>query len=161
MDEFPVLIPTLQIGFYQRLQRAKKNYLLPALFAQVGALEIGVLDKQLLEFAGNDKLAFVARHGLRGELLFPVPYLLSARPALIGYYRLLLGFSQKQFYRGVFGKFKRMENTGEITDATEALLPSLCRSLAEQIFPTCTIDWGKPKRVIGKQKLHGSLSSGQ
>ncbi len=94
MDELPILIPTLQIGFYQRLQNAKKNYLLPALFAQVGALDIGLLDKQLLEFAGNDKLAFVARRGLRGELLFPIPYLLSACPTLIGYYRLLLGFSQ-------------------------------------------------------------------
>ena len=27
MDEFPVLIPTLQIGFYQRLQNAKEQLL--------------------------------------------------------------------------------------------------------------------------------------
>jgi len=95
MDEFPVLIPTLQIGFYQRLQEAKQQFLLPALFSQIGELDIGELDRQLLAFVGNQRLAFLAKHGLRGELLFPVPYLLSAKPTLLGYYRLLLGFSQK------------------------------------------------------------------
>ncbi len=134
MDDFPVLIPTLQIGFFQRLQEAKKQYLLPALFEQVGKLDIGLLDQQLLEFAGNDRLAFVARHGLRGELIFPIPYVLSENPALLGYYRLFLGFSQKEFYRGVFSKFKRMEEKGQLSDATSRLLPLLCRSLIESAW---------------------------
>ncbi len=134
MKDFPVLIPTLQIGFFQRLQTAKQQFLLPALFSQVGELDIGELDRQLLEFAGNERLAFLAKHGLRGELLFPTPYLLTAKPTLLGYYRLLLGFSQKEFYKGPFGKFKRLEDKGQITSATAKLLPDLCRSLTESAW---------------------------
>jgi len=134
MNELQIRLPTLQLGFYQRLQEAKKLYLLPALFSLVGELDIGELDKQLLEFAGSERLAFLAQHGLRGELLFPVPYLLSAKPTLLGYYRLVLGFSQKEFYKGDFSKFKRMEEKGILSPATEKLLPFLCKSLIESAW---------------------------
>lgn len=131
MPDFPILTPTLQIGFYQRLKEAQKALLLPGLLDQVGKLDIGLLDRELNEVAGNEKLAFVARRGLRGELVFPVPYLVTTKPSLIGYYRLLLGFSQKEFYRGAFGRFKRMENDGVLSDATSDLLKPLCQSLTE------------------------------
>ena len=134
MNEFPVLIPTLQISFYQRLQDAKRSLLLPALLQEVGKLDIGLLDRQLLEFAGSDRLAFLARYGLRGELLFPVPYLLTSKPTLLGYYRLLLGFSQKEFYRGKFSKFKRLEDKNDVSPATAELVPALCRSLIESAW---------------------------
>lgn len=134
MLEFPILSPALQLGFYQRLEEARKAHLLPALLRQVGQLDIGVLDKELLEFADSDRLSFVAQRGLRGELVFPVPYVLSSKPALIGYYRLLLGFSQKEFYKGPFGRFKRMEARNVLTDATRALLKPLCESLVESAW---------------------------
>lgn len=134
MDEFPVLIPTLQIGFYHRLQDAKKSLLLPALMDQVGRLDIGILDQQLLAFAGKEKLAFMARHGLRGELLFPVPYLLESNPRLLGYYRLMLGFSQKEFYKGQFSRFKNMEEKGRLTNTTSQFVPALCKSLIESAW---------------------------
>ena len=78
MPDFPVLSPALQLGFYHRLEEARKAHLLPALLNQVGQLDIGALDKELLEFAGNRRLSFVAQRGLRGELVFPVPYVLAA-----------------------------------------------------------------------------------
>ena len=131
MSSFPVLSPTLQLGFYQRLREAQEAFLLPALLEQVGKLDIGKLDRQLLEFAGSERLSFMARRGLRGELVFPVPYVLSSKPTLVGYYRLLLGFSQKEFYRSPFGRFQRMENVGTLTGATRALLRPLCESLTE------------------------------
>jgi hypothetical protein len=131
MSSFPVLSPTLQLGFYQRLKEAQRAHLLPALLEQVGKLDIGKLDQQLLEFAGAEKLSFIARRGLRGELIFPVPYLLSSKPTLVGYYRLLLGFSQKEFYKSPFGRFKRMENDNNLTEATHNLLAPLCESLIE------------------------------
>ena len=89
------------------------------------------LDQQLLEFVGRERLSIVARRGLRGELVFPIPYILSSMPTLVGYYRLLLGFSQKEFYRGPFSRFKRMESDGLLTKATGALLPLFCESLIE------------------------------
>lgn len=134
MPEFPVLSPALQLGFYERLEQARKELLLPALLKQVGHLDIGKLDRELLEFAGNDKISFVARRGLRGELVFPVPYVLISKPTLIGYYRLLLGFSQKKFYKGAFTRFKRMEDEDDLTEATYALLNPLCASLIESAW---------------------------
>jgi len=68
---------------------------------------------------------------MRGELVFPVPYVLSSRPTLVGYYRLLLGFSQKEFYKGPVSRFKRMENEDVLTRATSALLEPFCESLIE------------------------------
>lgn len=134
MLEFPILPPTLQIGFYDRLREAERRHLLPALLQGVGQLDIGQLDRELLEFAGNERLAAVARKGLRGELVFPVPYLLASKPTLLGYYRLLLGFSQKEFYRGPFSRFKSMENDAVLTDETGLLLSPLCESLIESAW---------------------------
>ncbi|MCD6289554.1 MAG: XcyI family restriction endonuclease [Anaerolineae bacterium] len=131
MPDFPVLSPALQLGFYQRLREAQKTYLLPGLLELVGKLDIRRLDQELFELAGNEKLSLVARRGLRGELVFPVPYVLSSKPTLLGYYRLLLGFSQKEFYRGPFARFKRLEGEGVITKATSEWLTSLCQSLIE------------------------------
>jgi hypothetical protein len=90
------------LGFYERLKEAQKAHLLPALTEQVGKLNIGKLDQELLELAGSEKLSFMARRGLRGELVFPVPYVLSSKPTLVGYYRLWLGFSQKEFYKSLW-----------------------------------------------------------
>ena len=130
MSKLPVLPPTLQLGFYQRLKDAEKVYLLPALLTHIGSLDIGKLDQQLLQFANAEKLAFIARRGLRGELVFPVPYILETKPALLSYYRLFLGFSQKEFYKGIFSKFKALED-GFLSAAIESLLPVLCDSLIE------------------------------
>lgn len=131
MPNFPTLTPTLQLGFYQRLIEAENSFLLPALLDQVSKLDIGKLDTELSKFAGNDKLAFVARKGLRGELVFPVPYILTSKPTLLGYYRLLLGFSQKEFYRGNLGKFMRLENEGVLSKKTVSLLDDLCLSMID------------------------------
>lgn len=61
--------------------------------------------------------------------MFVVPYLLELNPSLIGYYRLLLGFSQKQFYTGDsglgFGVFKSMETSGKISKTQEPLIEDL------------------------------------
>jgi len=72
----------------------------------------------------------VAAAGLRGELVFPVPIILETSPRLLGYYRLLLGLSQKEFYsKGPFGRFKHLEESGQIIERVMPMLPSLCRSL--------------------------------
>jgi hypothetical protein len=69
---------------------------------------------------------------LRGELVFPTPTVLLANPRLLGYYRLLLGFSQKIFYSSEFGltSFKGLESKGAISDAIKPELTELCRSFA-------------------------------
>lgn len=74
----------------------------------------------------------VASFGLRGEVLFAVPCVLAANPCLLGYCRLLLGLSQKEFYgKGPFGRFKRLEDEGLIPERAAALV----RRIAEPQGP--------------------------
>lgn len=70
---------------------------------------------------------------MRGELVFVVPCLLKHNPRLLGYYRLLLGFSQKEFFnKGRLGRFKGMEETGTVNERTMAEIPDLCSAFAQR-----------------------------
>ena len=131
-NPFPVITPTIQIDFYSRLKEAESLFLLPALLEYTSKLDIAHLDKELAYYAGNDKLKYVAKFGLRGELLFPVPYVLRGKPQLLGYYRLLLGFSQKQMSSTKpFGQFLKMEKDGILNKKSANNLPKLCISFIE------------------------------
>lgn len=92
------------------------------------------LDGELAQYVGAERLQQVARFGLRGEVSYPVPLLLTANPQLLGYYRLLYGFSQKEFYNrrnAPFRPFASMEETGVIPRQRQDEIPDLCRSLIE------------------------------
>ena len=127
--------PNLQIDFAFALKRFRAVYLQSALLETVRDLNIVELDKQLAEFVPAHDLATLAQYGLRAELLFPVPALLEANPYLLGYYRLLMGYSQKEFYGrdkgfGV-GYFKLMEEKGRASARALADLPALCTAFCE------------------------------
>ena len=62
------------------------------------SLDLRTINVELDALVPPNDLAQLASRGIRGELLFAVPCLLNANPKLLGYYRLLLGFSQKEFY---------------------------------------------------------------
>lgn len=129
---FPVLEPDLQIGFYFRLKSIKDLYFYEALSKTVKGLKIKELDKELAQYVSDDGLQRLASFSLRGEVFFPLPTVLRANPSLIAYYRLLLGFSQKEFYsKGPFGKFRRMEDKGEIKIAINPQIEDLCKSLIQ------------------------------
>lgn len=95
-------------------------------------MDIAELDRELAVIVPSSDLALLASRGLRGELLFPVPCLLTRNPKLIGYYRLLYGFSQKTFYTADLGlaMFKPMEDRGMIKESGRGSIPPLCRALA-------------------------------
>lgn len=97
----------------------------------IDAIDLSVLDDQLFEFVPQAKLKALAKLSLRGELVFAVPCLLVANPKLLGYYRLLLGFSQKEFYSTHFGVsgFKSMETKGKLSQKNRDELGSLCTAL--------------------------------
>lgn len=96
----------------------------------VGALDITRLDAELGRLAPKDGLARLAASGLRGETVFCAPLLLKSKPELLGYYRLLLGFSQKAFFAAETGlsKYKALED-GRLPQSLIASLEELCRSL--------------------------------
>ncbi len=125
--------PDLQIEFSVALAEIRRLYLQEALGDTVRTINIAALDKQLGQLVPPDALAKMAAHGLRAELIFPVPTLLKANPHLLGYYRLLYGFSQKIFYTaetGV-GPFKSMEMRGVLSTALEPQLEPLCKELIQ------------------------------
>ena len=125
--------PALQIDFSWALARLREECLQDALARTVLSLDIASLDRDLATYVTAADLAAVASRGLRGELLFAVPYLLEANPKLLCYYRLLLGFSQKEFYGAAYGiaSFKGMEEAGRLSPAVADRLPGLCRALTE------------------------------
>lgn len=131
MSRFKIPEPDLQIEFYHRLENIRRTYLLEALLSVVSKLDIFKIDQELKGLVSNSALQKMAGWGLRGETVFPVPYILKSQPALLGYYRLLLGFSQKQFYgdRYGFAAFKPMESSGRLTFTHVDSIHEFCQVL--------------------------------
>lgn len=130
---FAIPAPDLQIDFALNLAQVRKVYLQDALSETVRDLDIPILDRELAELVAAPSLAILASHGLRGEVLFPVPTILAANPRLIAYYRLLYGFSQKEFYTTATGAsvFKSMEERGTINPRRVEELSEFCRSMCK------------------------------
>jgi len=131
MSPFKIPKPDLQITFFHRLKEIRKTYLLDALLSVVATLEIPKIDAELGNFVSRKGLQKVAGWGLRGEIVFPVPCVLQANPKVLGYYRLLLGFSQKQFYGAQYGlgPLRSMEEKGLLSSGNAAFIPDLCQTL--------------------------------
>lgn len=123
--------PSQQVEFSFALARARGLYLQDALGLTVETLDIAVVDEELARLAPKKLLAAMARHGLRGELVFAAPCVLTANPRLLAYYRLLLGYSQKEFFAAITGAspFKAMEAHGRLPSQNNKNLPLLCEAL--------------------------------
>lgn len=126
--------PDAQIDFASALNRIRGLYLKEALAETVKGLMVPEIDKELASFVPEHSLNTLATHGLRGEWVFLIPLVLKANPRLLGYYRLLLGYSQKEFYGGGtgLGRFKAMEERGVISTTLDGqvgeLAEALCRA---------------------------------
>lgn len=130
---FKIPDPELQIDFFGVLAELRGQYLQQALSQTVRELDVTELDKSLASHVPRDALSALAGHGLRGELMFAVPLVLAQSPRLLGYYRLLYGYSRKEFYTSETGvsRFKSMEERGVLSNANADLLSELCRGLAD------------------------------
>lgn len=124
-------LPYMQVNFANNLAQIRDVYLQDALSAAVASVDVRQIDTELYDFADSACLQLLALHGLRGELLFATPCILRKNPHLLGYYRLLLGYSQKEFYTRATGAgiFKSLEEKGRILKKQDALLPDLCKAL--------------------------------
>jgi XcyI restriction endonuclease len=130
MTDLPIFDPDIQIRFYYRLKSLKEKYFFESLSNTVKNLEIPQIDIQLAQHVDPKCLSKLAEYSLRGEVFFPVPYVIKANPFLVGYYRLLYGISQKKMYsNSLYSKFKRLEEQGKITSKTALEINELCLSL--------------------------------
>lgn len=125
--------PDGQIDFAAALGGLRGLYLQDALSGTVRGLAIPDIDKELAAFVPPHSLAALAGYGLRGELVFPVPLVLRANPRLLGYYRLLYGYSQKEFYNTAsgLGRFKGMEERGVIRNSVSGEVGELAQALCQ------------------------------
>jgi XcyI restriction endonuclease len=101
-----------------------------ALGEALAQIDPAAVKRELSVYIPSDVQRILAAAGIRDEHVFPTPIILKTRPALLGYYRLLLGVPQKSFYRSDMGfsQFKGMEARG-VNEAQENLLPQLSRAL--------------------------------
>jgi XcyI-like restriction endonuclease len=139
--------PSRQLAFHELLVGARKTTLRDALREAVAAIDPNLLQEELSRYAPAKGRKILASAGIRDEEVFPTPVVLREAPTLVGYYRLLLGAPQKQFYTGASGMspFKAMEQRGLMTDRAAAVLPAFCHEmgavlseLVEQLSPTVT-----------------------
>lgn len=129
--DFPAQSADVQIEFWARLQQIRAKFLGDALAQTVATLDVASIDRELVRYVGNERLAPLTVHGLRGEVFFPVPSLLRVKPQLLGYYRLLYGRTQKEFYKAPFARFKPLEERNHLSAPNAELLPALCTSLVQ------------------------------
>lgn len=106
-----------------------------ALSDALGELDPIGTKKQIVQYVPDDAQKILAAAGVRDEHVFPVPAVLEKKPALVGYYRLLLGISQKRFYRkGTgMGPFKSMETRGLLNSKQRPDLEHFCTVMAENL----------------------------
>lgn len=122
-----------QADFAVLLREVRSQMLQPALANTVRGLDIAQLDKELAKNVPAKALSNFSALGLRGELLFATACVIRANPRLIGYYRLVLGFSQKAFYAtgAGTGAFKSAELHGKLSVAADKLVDALCAGFIE------------------------------
>jgi len=160
------LSPSRQVVFHQMLVAARKSVLMDALSKTLGRLDPTITKKQLLDYVPAAAQKILAAAGIRDEHVFPVPAVLEKKPTLVGYYRLLLGISQKRFYRkGTgMGPFKSMETRGLFNPRKRPDVERFCTVMAgnlaelvRQISPQITArDVSElPLLTLGAQ-LYGS-----
>src|ERR1700691_5575618 len=129
------LSPSRQIAFHQLLVAARKSVLRDALSEALAQIDPNAIKKQVTQYVPADAQQILAASGIRDEHVFPLPLVLEVKPTLIGYYRLLLGVSQKRFYRAgtEMGPFKSMEERGLINANRRPPIEKFAEIMAAQL----------------------------
>lgn len=133
MPRFKVPDTGRQVYVAAFLEQVRKSSLHGAVKEVAANVYPQVLREEAVKFAPPDGLSILQRSGVRDEEVFALPSMLEREPGLLGYYRLLLGISQKQFYQTSTGLniFKPMEDRREITVTARPHVAELCSHLNE------------------------------
>jgi hypothetical protein len=116
-----------------QLEQCRSLYLQDALANAISALDLAQVDSELQKFAPAEALRALAVRRLRGELLFAVPSVLAIKPNVLAYYRLVLGYSQKEFFQKCsLGRFQSMESSGKLSPKQANELPALCLAMNQR-----------------------------
>ena len=135
-----IVLPSskLQTSIASSLETFRRLYLQQALSETIRKSDLRAVNAELDSLVPEPDLRDLASRGIRGEFVFAVPSVLRTSPFLLGYYRLLFGFSQKEFYqKSKLGRFETMESRGivpeRVQSEVEALCAAFCRAGSELI----------------------------
>lgn len=134
--KFKPVPANMAIDLYTGLINARRLKLQPALNIAVKAVGVTNIDNDLKRLVPPSALDHVASLGLRGERVFPVPVIIKHSPPLIGYYRMLLGLSQKEFKQSQrlgYGPWVRAEQDGRLTEDLISHLDKFCSALIDPL----------------------------
>jgi hypothetical protein len=90
------------------------------------------IDSDLHRLVPASTLNYLASLHLRGERVFPVPSIIRHTPQLIGYYRMLLGISKKDFSQARklgYGPWANVEAQNTISAKLDPYVEDFCTSL--------------------------------
>jgi len=123
--------PQANVASY--LEEFRRLYLQQALSNAIHAVDLRAINRELDRLVPSQDLRKLASRGIRGEFVFCLPTLLAKKPNLLGYYRLLLGYSQKEFYhKSGLGRFEVLEAKGELPERLKEELEILCGALIQR-----------------------------
>ena len=129
----PFVLPPPVRQFYVRgiLVAARQTVLHEVLLKTLGEVDADVLSAEIRRYAPKEGRQALQAEGIRDEFVFATPAILKQRPSLLGYYRLLLGISQKAFYHpdtGMAG-YKVLEVNNALPEQLAVHLGDLCDAL--------------------------------
>lgn len=125
--------PYKQAQFHASLTAARNKWLMDALNEVMQHVKPSALAREVAQFVPSQSRQVLQKLGIREERVFALPIVLRERPTLLGYYRLLLGISQKQFYSSRTGltSFRPMETKGALGSSQMESLDELCYAMAK------------------------------
>lgn len=132
--------PERQIYVHGFLARTRSHALHDAVRTAAKTVSPSALNTEMARYAPEPARQFLQGSDIRDELVFAAPSVLRAAPACLGYYRLLLGVSQKLFYARPtgLGMFSSMEDRGVIGVKAAPFVADLCRELNVEIAALVT-----------------------
>ena len=120
-----------QASIHQLLLTARKVWLSDALHDAMADVDPITLKAEIGQYVPAAAQRILAMVGIREEAVFPLPVVISAKPTLVAYYRLLAGISQKRFYAPATGMtgFKRLEEGAPLNAGLLQRLPAFCEAM--------------------------------
>ena len=129
-----LIIPSTnkQIRAQEILHQYKKDVIGDALKGTVEKIDPKELHSEIVEYVPEDCMKILQSSGIRDENFFALPCILKKNPKMLGYYRLLMGISEKQFYSSATGlsQFNCMEEKGVIPNCKNtSCIQELCKAI--------------------------------
>jgi len=135
MSQFEIPSTGRQVYIAELLERQRRLTLRQAVEKAAQTIGSPVLFSDMRATVPKDSINLLLHSKLPDYLVFAAPAILRHAPATLGYYRLLLGISQKQFYQPSTGLniFRTMEESNRITPQADEQLTELCCELNSEI----------------------------